>query len=94
MSVRRLPERPNLDQIKHQAKELLAAWRSGASAEPPPSATAATARCATNHCPAIWFRLVDALRLHVESIAGASDRASERRPACSSTMIRSRTRSS
>ena len=26
MSVRRLPERPNLDQLKHQAKELLARW--------------------------------------------------------------------
>jgi hypothetical protein len=41
MSVRRLPERPNLDQLKHQAKELLAGWRSGASdgalaAETPP----------------------------------------------------------
>ena len=29
MSVRPLPERPNLDQLKHQAKELLAAWRAG-----------------------------------------------------------------
>jgi len=29
MSVRRLPERPNLDQLKHQAKELLDAVRAG-----------------------------------------------------------------
>ena len=53
MSVRRLPEKPNLDQLKHQAMELLAAWRSGASADarsPVPSASLLLS-CATGTAP-------------------------------------------
>ena len=77
MSVRRLPERPNLDQLKHQAKELLAVWRSGASADAQASATALRLRDAQRTIAQEYgFDSWDALRLHVEAIAGPSRRAS------------------
>jgi hypothetical protein len=74
MSVRRLPERPNLDQLKHQAKELLAAWRSGASdgalaAETPPRLRDAQRAIAQQYGFDSW----DALRAHVEAISGGSN---------------------
>ena len=72
MSVRRLPDRPNLEQLKHQAKELLAAWR-GTSAHPPapvdpPRLRDAQRAIARQYGFASW----DALRAHVEAIAGPS----------------------
>jgi hypothetical protein len=73
MSVRRLPERPNLDQLKHQAKELLAAWRSGASADAPvtsPRLRDAQRAVAQQYGFDSW----DALRAHVDKISGPSHR--------------------
>ena len=71
MSVRRLPERPSLDQLKHQAKELLAAWRSGASADRPhttPRLRDAQRALAQQY----GFNSWDALRAHVEELSGPS----------------------
>ncbi len=74
MSVRRLPEKPNLDQLKHQAKELLAAWRSGASADAPH--TAPRLRDAQRAIAQQYgFDSWDALRGHVETISGPAHRA-------------------
>jgi hypothetical protein len=78
MSVRRLPERPNLDQLKHQAKELLAAWRSGASADAPvtsPRLRDAQRAVAQQYGFDSW----DALRGHVEKISGPSHRTTRKR---------------
>jgi hypothetical protein len=79
MSVRPLPERPYLDQLKHQAKELLAAWRSGAShdapAPPMPRLRDAQQAIAQRYGFASW----DALRSHVEAISGSSPRT-QRKP--------------
>jgi hypothetical protein len=73
MSVRRLPERPNLDQLKRQAKELLATWRSGASNDSPeklPRLRDAQRAIALQHGFDSW----DALRAHVEAVSGRSHR--------------------
>ena len=78
MSVRRLPERPNLDQLKRQAKELLAAWRSGASADLP--VTSSRLRDAQRALAQQYgFDSWDALRVHVENISGPAQRA-KRKP--------------
>src|SRR5262245_12877736 len=76
MTVRRLPERPNLDQLKHQAKDLLAAWHSGATVEGTPERGAlrderrlrdAQKALAQEYGFESW----DALRTHVEALVGA-----------------------
>jgi len=75
MSVRRLPERPNLDQLKHQAKELLAAWRSGSSGDAPAPQTPPRLRDAQRAIAQQYgFDSWDALRTHVETISGSSTR--------------------
>ena len=75
MSVRRLPERPNLDQLKHQAKELLAAWRSGSSGDAPAPRTPPRLRDAQRAIAQQYgFDSWDALRTHVETISGSSTR--------------------
>jgi hypothetical protein len=73
MSVRRLPDRPNLDQLKLQAKELLAAWRGGGSTDAaappaPPRLRDAQRALAQQYGFDSW----DALRAHVEAVSGAS----------------------
>jgi hypothetical protein len=68
MSVRHLPERPNLDQLKHQAKELLAAWRRGASRDAPDTPRLRDAQRAI--AQQYGFDSWDTLRAHVESITG------------------------
>jgi hypothetical protein len=79
MSVRRLPERPNLDQLKHQARELLTAWRTGTSADvPPPAATPRLRDAQRALARQYGFDSWDRLRAHVEATAGPSLRA--RRP--------------
>ena len=70
MSVRRLPERPNLDQLKHQAKELLAAWRSGASTDAPAPRRPRLRDAQRAIAQQYGFDSWDALRAHVESITG------------------------
>ena len=76
MSVRRLPERPSLEQLKHQAKELLATWRRTLPApDAPPRLREAQRAVAREYGFESW----DALRAHVESTVGASPRA-RRRP--------------
>jgi hypothetical protein len=75
MSVRRLPERPNLDQLKRQAKELLSEWRSGASLDSPAPGTATRLRDAQRVVAQQYgFDSWDALRAHVEAISGRSHR--------------------
>jgi hypothetical protein len=75
MSVRRLPDRPNLDQLKNQAKDLLAAWRNGASADPPAPPTPPRLRDAQRAVAQVYgFDSWDTLRAHVEAIAGPSAR--------------------
>src|SRR5262245_14525530 len=75
MSVRRLPERPNLDQLKHQAKELLAAWRSGSSGDAPAPETPPRLRDAQRAIAQRYgFDSWDALRTHVEAISVSSAR--------------------
>src|SRR5262245_7269544 len=79
MSVRRLPERPNLDQLKHLAKELLAAWRSGSSADAPAPDTLPRLRDAQRAIARQYgFDSWDMLRTHVEAIAGSSTRTRAR----------------
>ncbi len=79
MSVRRLPERPNLDQLKHQAKELLAAWRSGSSADAPAPDTPPRLRDAQRAIARQYgFDSWDMLRTHVEAITGSSTRPGAR----------------
>src|SRR3954471_18290279 len=77
MSVRRLPVRPNLDQLKHQAKDLLTALRAGDPAvlhevrESHPGALhPATAKLADaqlvlarSYQASSWTRLVQAVEL-------------------------------
>ncbi len=76
MSVRRLPARPNLDQLKHQAKELLAAWRTGASVDAPvPRLRDAQRELARLYGFDSW----DALRSHLEAVSGPSTRTSRTR---------------
>jgi len=76
MSARRLPERPNLDQLKRQAKELLTAWRGGASDDAPTPGTPLRLREAQRVLAQQYgFDSWDALRAHVESISGASSRS-------------------
>ena len=74
MSVRRLPERPNLDQLKHQAKELLAAWRSGSSADGPALHTPRLRDAQRAIAQQYGFDSWDTLRTHVEAISGPSTR--------------------
>ena len=89
MSARRLPERPNLDQLKHQAKELLAVWRSGASSDVPSPETPPrfhpTAHKPRGGGPGLrdaqraiaqqyGFDSWDLLRAHVDAISGSSHR--------------------
>jgi len=76
MSVRHLPERPNLDQLKRQTKELLTAWRGGASDGAPTPGTPLRLRDAQRAVAQQYgFDSWDALRAHVESISGASSRS-------------------
>ena len=72
MSVRRLPDKPNLDQLKHQAKELLAEWRGGASTTMSPAPRLRDAQRAI--AQQYGFDSWDTLRAHVESITGPSRR--------------------
>jgi hypothetical protein len=67
MSVRRLPDRPNLDQLKHQAKELLATQRQSSPASRLRDAQRELAR-------QYGFDSWDALRDHVETLSGTSSR--------------------
>ena len=79
MSVRRLPERPNLDQLKRQAKELLTAWR-GASEDVPRPGTPLRLRDAQRALAQQYgFDSWDGLRAHVESISGPSNRSQRTR---------------
>jgi hypothetical protein len=73
VSARPLPERPNLDQLKHQAKDRLAAWKaandSGATGAPEhPRLRDAQRAIAQEYGFASW----DALRAHVEQLQGAN----------------------
>lgn len=78
MSVRRLPERPNLDHLKHQAKELLAAWRRGVSTDPPAPGGEPRLRDAQRAIGQRYgFESWDALRVRVDAISG-SPRARQR----------------
>jgi hypothetical protein len=80
MSVRRLPERPNLDQLKRQAKELLTAWRSGASDDAPTPGTLLRLREAQRALAQQYgFDSWDALRARVESISDPSNRSQRKR---------------
>lgn len=72
MSVRRLPDRPNLDHLKHQAKELLAVWRSGAAADSPAPAAPRLRDAQRAIAARYGFASWDALRARVESIVGRS----------------------
>ena len=74
MSVRRLPERPNLEQLKHQAKELLAAWRSRGPADVPAPETPRLRGAQRAVARQYGFDSWDALRAHVAAIAGPSNR--------------------
>ena len=88
MSVRRLPERPNLDQLKRQAKELLTAWRGSASDDAPAAGTPLRLRDAQRALVQHYgFDSWDALRAHVESISGASSAHDARKRKCSSMTI-------
>ena len=91
MSVRRLPERPNLDQLKHQAKELLAAWRRGASSDVPDTPRLRDAQRAI--AQQYGFDSWDTLRAHVESITGPFRRTQRHSKKCSTTTIPSPTSS-
>jgi hypothetical protein len=80
MSVRRLPERPNLDQLKRQAKELLTAWHGGASDDAPTAPTPLRLRDAQRVLAQQYgFDSWDVLRAHVESISGRSKHAHQRK---------------
>jgi hypothetical protein len=71
MSVWRLPELPNLDQLKQQAKELLAAWRGGSSTDAAPTETPPRLRHAQRAIAQQYgFDSWDALRAHVEAVSG------------------------
>jgi hypothetical protein len=74
MSVRHLPERPNLDQLRHQAKELLAAWRSGASHDVPAPESPRLRDAQRAIAQQYGFDSWDAMRAHVQAIAGPSTR--------------------
>jgi hypothetical protein len=76
MSALPLPSRPDLDQLKRQAKELLVAWKA-APADPtrPPRLRDAQREIAQRYGFASW----DALRAHVDAIAGGSDKTAPRR---------------
>ena len=78
MSARQLPERPDLDQLKRQAKELLHRWLTGAARAPEsirgdPRLRDAQRAIALTYGFASW----DALRVYVETVTGKS-RASPR----------------
>lgn len=71
-----LPARPDLDQLKRQAKELVKAWRHSPSTAPPQARLRDAQRSiAQQHGFASW----DALRAHVEQLS-ASPAGAERRP--------------
>src|SRR5262249_10507330 len=75
VSARPLPERPNLDQLKHQAKELLAAWKTGGADAPErPRLRDAQRAVAQQYGFASW----DALRAHIERLHGAAARSNRR----------------
>lgn len=79
MSARRLPERPSLDHLKHQAKELLSAWRSGATVDVAAPETPYRLRDAQRAVAQQYgFDSWDALAAHVESISGSSSRSARR----------------
>jgi hypothetical protein len=76
MSAQPLPDRPNLDQLKRRAKELLKAWKSA------PASHGTTIRLrdaqqaiAREHGFASW----DALRRHIEQLTGATGRSHHER---------------
>ncbi|MPZ19145.1 MAG: hypothetical protein GEV06_14705 [Luteitalea sp.] len=76
MSAQRLPERPDLDQLKRQAKELLKAWRATPPAGlPQPRLRDAQRAIAERYGFSSW----DALRAHVETVTGASNALDRRR---------------
>jgi hypothetical protein len=64
-----LPARPNLDQLKHQAKDLLREWRAAIPGAPhPPRLRDAQRAIARRYDFPSW----DALRAHVERITGVA----------------------
>jgi hypothetical protein len=81
MSARSLPERPHLDQLKRQAKDLLKAWRLDPAravqtpSSQPPRLREAQRAIAEQYGFASW----DALRAHVEQLADRADADSRRR---------------
>jgi hypothetical protein len=75
MSAERLPARPDLDQLKRQAKELLKAWRRGAA----PAARSVRLRDAQLAIARQYgFETWDALRAHVD-LTGSSSAVDRRR---------------
>ena len=76
MTVRSLPPRPDLDQLKRQAKELLESWK----AEPPDATRPMRLRDAQRTIAEQYgFDSWDALRTHVLELAGGAD-PDRRRP--------------
>ena len=76
MSAQPLPERPDLDQLKRQAKELLHAWKTGAAEGSAPANREPRLRDAQRAIAHEYgFESWDALRAHVDAGgAGASRR--------------------
>jgi hypothetical protein len=75
MSAERLPARPDLDQLKRQAKELLKAWRRGAA----PADRSVRLRDAQLAIARQYgFETWDALRAHVD-LTGSSSAVDRRR---------------
>lgn len=76
MSAQPLPDRPNLEQLKRQAKELLKQWKAGPADESGGQRLRdAQLAIATRYGFTSW----DALRAHVEGVTGAGDIAQRQR---------------
>ena len=75
MSAPFLPPRPNLDQLKRQAKELLDEWRSARSTEQPLRLRDAQRAIAERYGFASW----DALSEHVQRASGTAEASPPRR---------------
>jgi hypothetical protein len=76
MSVQHLPERPDLDQLRRQAKELLQEWRTGPSAETQDRRLRDAQRAIAQR---YGFESWDALRGRVEQLTGPSGALAPRR---------------
>jgi hypothetical protein len=74
MPVRPLPDRPDLDQLKRQAKELLLTWKAA-----PDSATPRLRDAQRAIAQQYGFESWDALRAHVENVKGQAAVGQRRR---------------